>query len=343
MLDFDEQVQNFVATLGLNKSINTARAYHSDLKLLKLHLVLARCPCVQAPSVAQYSRLEEIWVDNGNRLSPPAEELLDFFTVDIEKIKSGDLVDYFLFLKQTLGYAQTTINRKIVAVRRFFQYLLRHQLLDDATIISDLETKAVRRNEAPLHLTADEAFHFLDTVRRYGNERDFAIFLIMLSMGLRISEVANMNVDDIDENTEVFRVVGGKGDKNRHVPVPQSVRQAVAAYKRVRPAAKAKPEHRLALFLSNKYTRLTPRAIQQKLKQYAALSQLPESKKAKLTPHKLRHTYATALYVNGEDLRTLMRLLGHEDIATTTIYTHVDEEKLMASLEKNPFVAALDK
>ena len=83
-------------------------------------------------------------------------------------------------------------------------------MLADPAIINDLETKAIPRNEAPLHLTAEEAFHFLDTVRRHGSERDYAMFLIMLSMGLRISEVIQMNVDYIGPDTEFYHVVDGK-------------------------------------------------------------------------------------------------------------------------------------
>ena len=342
MLDFDLQVERFIAALGISKSLNTAKAYRSDLRLLKLHLVLARCPCVTPPRNGRiaYGQLEAALEANDQRLDSDSSRLLDGFTVDLEAIRPDDLVGYFLFLKETQGYAQTTINRKIVAVRRFFKYLFDHQLLRDPSLVYDLETKTIHRNEAPLHLTAEEAFHFLDTVRHHGSERDYAIFLIMLSMGLRIAEVIQMNVDDIGRETRFYRVTGGKGGKNRPVPVPPAVREAVADYKRVRPRDKAKRQHRLALFLGNRYTRITPRAIQQKLKEYVELTDLPESKKLMLTPHKLRHTFATALYLNGEDLRTLMRLLGHENIATTTIYTHVDDEKLTASLEKNPFARA---
>ena len=338
MLDFDLQVERFIAVLGITKSINTAKAYRSDLRLLKLHLVLARCSCVTPPQdQTAYGDLEAALQANDYRLSAVSGRLLDSFTVDLESIQPDDLVGYFLFLKETLGYAQTTLNRKIVAVRRFFMYLFNHKLLPDPSLISDLETRTIPRNEAPQHLSAEEAFHFLDTVSQHGSERDYAIFLIMLSMGLRISEVVKMNVDAIGPDTDSYRVTGAKGGKNRPVPIPSVVREAIAAYMKVRPGDKAKGQHRLALFLGNRYTRITPRAVQQKLKEYVALTHLPESKKLMLTPHKLRHTFATALYLNGEDLRTLMRLLGHENIATTTIYTHVDKEKLMASLDKNPF------
>lgn len=335
MVDFDAQLRLFTETLALNKSPKTGEAYASDLRLLKLHLVLARAACVVNQNTELCYQLEKK-LDHG-KLTPDATQVLESFQIDLSQITSQDLIGYFLFLKQILGYAQTSINRKIVAVRQFFKYLLKHQVLQDPTIIADLETKAIRRNEAPVHLKAEEAFAFLELVRKNGNLRDYAIFLIMLSMGLRISEVVAMNVDDITDDTTVYRVVGGKGNKNRLVPVPPSVRDAVAAYKRVRPGDKAKGKDRLALFLSNKYTRITPRAIQQRLKEYAKATDLTETQKATLTPHKLRHSFATALYLNGEDLRTLMRLLGHEDISTTTIYTHVDEEKLVASLSKNPF------
>jgi len=338
VLDFDLQVERFIAALGITRSLNTAKAYRSDLRLLKLHLVLSRSKCVTPPQdKAAYHELETVLAANDNKLGLEANRLLDSFTVDLEAVTPDDLVGYFLFLKETLGYTQTTLNRKIVAVRRFFAYLFDHQLLSDPALIRDLETKTIHRNEAPMHLTAEEAFAFLNTVQQHGNERDYAIFLIMLSMGLRIGEVVQMNVDDIGPDTEFYRVTGGKGGKNRPVPVPPAVREAVAEYKKVRPGHKAKGRHRTALFLGNKYTRITPRAIQQKLKDYVQLTDLPESKKVMLTPHKLRHTFATALYLNGQDLRTLMRLLGHEHIATTTIYTHVDKEKLIASLNKNPF------
>ncbi len=340
MLDFDLQVERFAAALGINKSLNTAMAYRSDLRLLKLHLVLSRAHCVTPPQdKTAFHQLETSLTANDNRLGPEASRLLDSFTVDLQAVTADDLVGYFLFLKETLGYAQTTLNRKIVAVRRFFSYLFDHQLLSDPSLIRDLQTRTIHRNEAPMHLSAQDAFTFLNTVRQHGGPRDYAIFLIMLSMGLRIGEVVQMNVDDIGLDTEFYRVTGGKGGRNRPVPVPPAVREAVVKYKKVRPGDKAKGRHRMALFLGNKHTRITPRAIQQKLKDYAELTDLPEGKKMMLTPHKLRHTFATTLYLNGEDLRTLMRLLGHEHISTTTIYTHVDKEKLLASLDKNPFAA----
>ena len=340
MLDFDLQLERFIAALGINRSLNTAKAYRSDLRLLKLHLVLSRAHCVTPPQDrTAYHRLETALEANDNRLGPEASRLLDSFTVDLETVTADDLVGYFLFLKETLGYTQTTLNRKITAVKRFFTYLFDHQMLSDPSLTRDLQTKTIHRNEAPMHLTAQEALIFLDTVRQHGDQRDYAIFLIMLSMGLRIGEVVQMNVDDIGPDTEFYRVTGGKGGRNRPVPVPPAVREAVTEYKKVRPGHKSEGQHRMALFLGNKYTRITPRAIQQKLKDYVQLTDLPDSKKLMLTPHKLRHTFATALYLNGEDLRTLMRLLGHEHISTTTIYTHVDKEKLIASLDKNPFAA----
>ncbi|NLV92868.1 MAG: tyrosine-type recombinase/integrase [Firmicutes bacterium] len=336
MLDYDQYLKEFSDTMALNKSPRTAEAYYSDLRLLKLHLVLSRAECVVNLDNKRAHELEADLKAQG-RLSSLGEDLLSQFTVDIKEITSGDLVGYFLFLKQTMGYAQSTINRKIVSVRQFFKYLAQHKLIDDTSAVVDLQTRTIRHNEAPVHLKAEEALAFLETVKQAKNPRDYAIFLIMLAMGLRISEVVAMNIDDISEDTSVFRVVGGKGDKNRLVPVPPSVKEAVAEYLKVRPGDKAKGKDRLALFLGNRYTRITPRAIQARLKEYAQAAPLPEAKKELLTPHKLRHSFATSLYINGEDLRTLQRLLGHEDISTTTIYTHVDDEKLVASLERNPF------
>ncbi len=336
MLDYDYYLEQFTNTLALNKSPRTAHAYQSDLRLLKVHLVLSRASCVLSPDQELVYRLEEE-LERYGKLTTTGEEMLSDLRVDISRISASDLVGYFLFLKQTLGYAQTTVNRKVVAVRQFFKYLLQHRILEDASVIVDLETKTVRHSEAPVHLKAEEAVAFLETVKANGTARDYAVFLIMLAMGLRISELVAMDVDDIGDDTKVFRVVGGKGNKNRLVPVPESVRKAVREYLAVRPGAKAKGKDRFALFLGNRYTRITPRAIQQKLKEYAQASPLSDTKKELLTPHKLRHSFATALYLNGEDLRTLQRLLGHEDISTTTIYTHVDDEKLVSSLEKNPF------
>ncbi|NLK09157.1 MAG: tyrosine-type recombinase/integrase [Firmicutes bacterium] len=338
MLDFDLQVERFITVLGLNMSVNTAKAYRSDLRLLKLHFVLAGYDCVLPPEdQSAFHELETSIARNGYRLSKTSRKHLDSFTVDLKRVTADDLVGYFLFLKDTLGYAQSTLNRKIVAVRRFFTYLAKHKLIPDLGIIGDLETKTVRRDEAPKHLSSEEAFEFLDAVKRHGCPRDYAMFLIMVSMGLRVSEVTSMNIDSIGPNVDFYQVVGAKGGKTRHLPVPDAVKEAVADYMKIRPHDQAKGQHRLALFLGNKYTRITSRAVQQKIKEYAELTDLPESKKIMLSPHKLRHTFATALYVNGEDLRTLMRLLGHENISTTTIYTHVDKDKLMASLEKNPF------
>lgn len=158
--------------------------------------------------------------------------------------------------------------------------------------------------------------------------RDNCIITIFLNCALRLSELASLSVDQV--NADILSVVG-KGNKERKIYLTSAVKQALAQWLPVRNSMVTNTN---ALFISRNNTRLTTRAIQNVVKKHIAAAGLnPEG----LSTHKLRHTAATLMYKYGHvDIRSLQQLLGHESIATTEIYTHVDDGQLQAAVNANP-------
>lgn len=160
-------------------------------------------------------------------------------------------------------------------------------------------------------------------------ERDYAILTLFLNCGLRLSELANINVDDIKDDK---LTVIGKGNKQRTVYLNDACINAINRYLSVRPKENLKDKK--ALFLSKRLQRISIKTIQYLVKKYLKKANLTGKK---YSTHKLRHTAATLMYKYGKvDIRTLQKLLGHSNISTTQIYTHVDDSELKEALNKNP-------
>ena len=192
----------------------------------------------------------------------------------------------------------------------------------------ELETPKLSKR-LPKYLSLDESVSLLNSIDGKNAKRDTCIITLFLNCGLRLSELVNINIKDIKNNT--LSIIG-KGNKERILYLNNACTKAINEYLAVRPHDNLKD--RDALFISNFGGRISRRMVEMIVKKYISLAGLDPKK---YTPHKLRHTAATLMLKHGKvDIRSLQQVLGHESISTTEIYTHVDSEQIKNALENNP-------
>jgi integrase/recombinase XerD len=239
-------------------------------------------------------------------------------------LTTSDLADYPAWLTDQ-GLASTSVARHVVSLKSFFRYLVLEGVLNENQAALVASQKLWRR--VPKVLSAAEVDRLL-TAPLAGEplwRRDRAILELLYATGARVSEVSNLRLRDV-HLAERFCLCHGKGDKERMVPMGVSAQQMVAAYlERERPklAKRRDPESEF-LFLSSRGSRLGRERIWELLKKSSRLAGVS----AKISPHSLRHSFATHLLAGGADIRHVQELLGHASIATTQLYTHVDASKL---------------
>jgi integrase/recombinase XerC len=224
--------------------------------------------------------------------------------------------------------ATVTIRRKLAAVRGLFHFLAREG------VVKKNVARLVRTPKAPKTLpdvpTAEQVNNLIDGVAAQKIERpyparDRAIFELLYGCGLRVSELAGLDLGDLDR-TEKWLLVRGKGKKERQVPMPGKAAEALERYLRERPVVRDEP----AVFLNHRGGRLTARGIRGIVKLYASYVGGDPS----LHPHSFRHAYATHLLADGADLRAIQELLGHARLSTTQKYTQVSLTDLMAVYDR---------
>jgi integrase/recombinase XerD len=269
---------------------------------------------------------------------------------DIKQIRPEHIWTYLNhYLPVKRGNAQSSIQRRRIAIRQFFQFLVVDLKVLSASENPYNEESAIRskvraRDKLPIFLEIHEAIAFLQAIfsrtdkqggrQDWMHTRDIALFSFILGTGVRISELCNLTLERFETlySSGTARI-HGKGDKDRDVPMRDIDLRRLHDYIKVRP--KPQPEHG-CVWLTKSLNPLTPRDIQRLIKTYARMAEIPLEKKRSLTPHKLRHTYASLLLENGTDLRTIQELLGHADISTTQIYTHVLKNKKQQAVESLP-------
>ncbi|RCW51481.1 MULTISPECIES: site-specific tyrosine recombinase/integron integrase [unclassified Halanaerobium] len=229
-----------------------------------------------------------------------------------------------------------TRNRKLFAIRSFYKYLLHYGIVNKNPAEAIESSKTDTRLE-PIYLKLKEAQQFIKAIDEYGGInrlRDLAIVKLFLYAGLRISELVNLDFDNIDFDDGSIKFYG-KGKKERYVPLHNDVILAIRRYMRERNSIKiTESDARQAVFISRHGRRINPRTIQLFVKKYAKKAGL--SRAEKITPHKLRHTFASTLYRQTKDIKVLQDLLGHSNISTTQIYTHVDNEEKKSAIDEMP-------
>ena len=221
------------------------------------------------------------------------------------------------------GFAASTVARRLASLRSFFRYLRRQGLVASDPSVGLRNPKQPRR--LPRLLRVDEVIRLLDAVpidTPLGT-RDRAMLETLYGGGLRVSELVGLNLDDLDPEQELVRV-RGKGRRERLCPVGQMAFQWLRSWI---PLRRPKIAHEKAVFLNQRGTRLSTRSVGRLLEAHLLRRGLTNA----ASPHTLRHSFATHLLDRGADLRSVQELLGHRNLTTTQVYTHVTQERLMDS------------
>lgn len=297
----------------LERSEGTVRQYRYDLVLFFRYLI-----------------------SDDRKLVPEDEawEAIDISVVDdsfLRSIQLSDLYGYIGWLATTRKTAPATRARRSSSLRTFFDYLTTKAHVLDDNVAANLESpKQVKR--LPRHLSLDESRELLQAASRSDTRfstRDYAMLTLFLNCGLRLSELCGIDLSSWRDET---LTVVGKGNKERTIYLNGACISAIEDYlpDRIKPIKEDKD----ALFISRLGKRVTPRAVQNIIKKYIMSAGLDP---ARYSTHKLRHTAATLMYQYGEvDIRSLQALLGHASVATTEIYTHIDQKALHEAVEQNP-------
>jgi integrase/recombinase XerC len=225
---------------------------------------------------------------------------------------------------------KSSIARKLSTLRSFFKFLVKNGMVE-ANPLEGIATPK-REKTIPAYLSVDEIFRLLDSIETDSLlvERNRAIFETLYSSGLRVSELAGLNVFDVDAESGQLRVLG-KGGKERLVPVGARALNSIFRYReRLQAESGISPEANGALFLNAQKGRLTTRSVARILKKVAAACGILTP----VSPHTLRHTFATHLLDSGADLRSVQEMLGHKNLSTTQKYTHVSIDRLMETYDR---------
>ena len=251
-----------------------------------------------------------------------------------QRVSNHDLRRYVATLSRE-GLSGRSIARHLSATRRFYQFLLREKLASDNPALDIRAPKSGRR--LPRVADVDQLNHLLDGQPDDPLEvRDLCMFELMYSSGLRLAELAGLDLDAVDLRGGEVRVLG-KGGKERLLPVGQKAVAAIQAWLPLRAALANDGE--TALFVSQRGERLSHRSIQARMSRWG----ISRGADQKLHPHLLRHSFASHMLESSGDLRAVQELLGHADIATTQVYTHLDFQHLARVYDQSHPRARRDK
>lgn len=262
--------------------------------------------------------------------------IIDITITDMSKVTTNNLEKYIIFLANTLNNDAKTRNRKLTSTKKFFEYLEVNNLININPVRNMTSGKVEKR--IPKYLNLNESKQLLaNTIKsdcRF-KIRNYAIICIFLNCSLRLSELTAINLSDFKiDNSEKTLRIHGKGNKERIIYLNAAVCEAITCYLEVRPALGKDNKDHNALFISGQNKRISNRTIQTIIKTelLALLNENPY--KDKYHTHTLRHTGATLLY-NEKDINifVLKRILGHESLEATEIYTHVSDQKLKYIME----------
>jgi len=283
-------VSEFIRFLRLNRNVSphTARAYGNDITQFVTHVA--------------------------------SEQGVKRTDLQLEAL-TRPAIRSFLAAVHASGGSRATAARKLAAVRTFLRYLRREALIaDDPGALVPTPRREVRM---PAHLSENEMMALLEAASGTDElgRRDRAILELFYASGLRLSELAGLDIDDVNLGSRMARVLG-KGGKQRLVPFNNSTASAIRTYLKLRPHD---PSSSDALFVNHRGTRLSTRSIDRIVRRYV----MESGTRLGISPHALRHTFATHLLQRGADLRAIQELLGHARLGTTERYTHVNAAQLI--------------
>ncbi|MEJ6950564.1 tyrosine-type recombinase/integrase [Natronospora cellulosivora (SeqCode)] len=257
--------------------------------------------------------------------------------LEVEKIDKYQIADFLADIILIKENSPSTRNRKLYSIRSFFKYLHKNNIIKNNPTLT-IEASKTKNNAEPIYMKLNDASRYIKAIEEYDSInkiRDIAIIKLFLYAGLRVSELVNLNIENIDFEYKLVKFYG-KGNKERILPLHEDILKAINIYIKLdRKKMKIKDKSDSdALFLSRQGRRISVRSIQLMVKKYAKLAGVKNA--SKITPHKLRHTFASLLYYQTKDLKVLQELLGHADISTTQIYTHTDIEEKKEAINELP-------
>lgn len=293
-----------------SKSELTVLEYASDLRLFFRYVLVYRG---LVDKETEFDKIEISFID------------LDF----IKTIKISDAYAFLSYCRNERGNDNAAISRKVSTLRAFFKYLCVKMKQIPENPMEELESSKLKKS-LPKYLTLDESVQLLESIDGRDKERDYAIITLFLNCGLRLSELCSLNYTDIKSDGTL--TVTGKGNKERTIYLNEMCIDAVKDYMKVRPVDGVKDKN--ALFLSGRKNRISPKTVQHLVEKYIEKSGLGDRG---FSTHKLRHTAATLMYQKGGvDVLLIKDILGHENLATTEIYTHIVDSQLKNAVESNP-------
>ncbi len=301
------------------KSSRSVEGYYIDLQTFFRYLLLVR------GLVPKDKEFEEI----------------DITSVNIDLIKTvsiSDLYAFLVFCKNERENNPATRARKTSTLRIFFKYLCEqtHQLETNPALM--LEAPKIKQS-LPKHLSLEDSLELLSAVEGPNQKRDYCILVLFLNCGLRLAELCSLNLGDV--SNEGYMTVTGKGNKERSVYLNEACQEAIREYLTVRPHEGIPVTDRNALFISRNHRRISPKTVQHIVKTYLEKSGLGGMG---YSTHKLRHTAATLMYQHGNvDIRVLKDILGHSNLGTTQIYTHVSDTQIKKAAQQNPLANVKSK
>jgi len=259
-----------------------------------------------------------------------AIKIADLSAKDICAVTLSDVYAYINFCMDQLGNHAAAQARKVSSIRSFYNYLIKAGHINESPV-KNLDLPALKR-ALPKYLTLDESMQLLESVKSKFTQRDYCMITLMLNCGMRVSELVGIDLPDIRDDT--LKLLG-KGNKERIVYLNDACKMALEEYLKVRKVPEnCSREDRNALFLSNRGKRLTTRRVEQIVE--TSLQQAGLDGKG-ISPHKLRHTAATIMFQHGGvDIRVLQEILGHENLGTTEIYTHISNRQLQDAAVSSP-------
>jgi len=284
----------------------------------------------ESTSITEF--IDAVWLEDGlaaNTLSAYRRDLVAFEQwlllerkIGLDAVATGDIESWFAALHASSK--PSTANRRLATLRRYYLWAIRHQRVSVDPCLQMVTARQPLRIPKTLSESQVEALLLQPPIHTPRGLRDRAMLEVLYATGLRVSELVSVGVLDVSLSDGVVRVVQGKGGKDRLVPLGAEAAHWVTTYmKEARPellGARTSP----ALFVTARAAPMTRQSFWLLIKKYAVLAGV----RAPLSPHVLRHAFATHLLNHGADLRVVQMLLGHSDISTTQIYTHVARERL---------------
>lgn len=297
----------------------TISEYYLDIRMFLRFVKLMRS------DMPIHTNLDEIDIKDVN---------IDF----IKKIDTSDIYDFLSFLANDrvinpesnlpeYGIEASARARKLSSIKSFYKYLTVRTKQLDENPVAEMEYPKLRKS-LPKYLTLDESASLLQAVSGPNEKRDYAILMLFLNCGIRRSELVGLNISDVYEDR--IRVIG-KGNKERFVYFGSACRKAIDQYLEIRNNLILTDNR--ALFGSQKGNRITVTAVHRLVKKALLQAGIDSTQ---YSAHKLRHTAATMMLSGGVDVKTVQEVLGHENLNTTQIYTHIENTELKIASEANP-------